>query len=131
MPGDIFNKRARLPKRERSYCSCLLKVRQKSKQNPYGICTHTIYNQHGKTRPTVDCSINYKMENIPIEQLRSLAKERKVSVFSYNKKTKKRKYSQKRTLIRRLEDDIVTKKSSRSKKQKKKTTKRSTKRSKK
>jgi hypothetical protein len=110
MPSNIFDKKTRLGKRERSYCSCLLKVREKSKVNPYGICTNTIYNKHGKTRPPVDCSINYIYENVPIEQLRSLAKERKISNYSYNKKTHRRTLTKKHILIRRLEDDVISKK---------------------
>jgi len=115
MPGDIFHKRTRLAKRERSYCSCLLKVREKSKVNPYGICTNSIYVQQGQRRPIVDCSINYKLENVPTEQLKLLAKERKVSVYSVNKKTKKRSLSKKHILIRRVQDDIITKKAKRNK----------------
>jgi hypothetical protein len=113
MPSNIFDKKTRLPKRERSYCSCLLRVREKSKINPYGVCTNTIYNRHGKRRPIVDCTINYIYENIPIEQLRALAKERKISIYSYNKKTKTRALTQNHILIRRLEDDIISKKSRR------------------
>jgi hypothetical protein len=111
MPSDIFDKKTRLGKRERSYCSCLLKVREKSKINPYGICTHAIYNSHGRKRPTVDCPINYIYENVPIEQLRALAKERKISIYSYNKKTKKRKLTPNHILIKRLENDVISKKS--------------------
>lgn len=116
MPKDIFHKRTRLPKRERSYCSCLLTVRAKSKVNPYGICTNSIYVQRGQKRPVMDCSINYKLENIPMDQLKFLAKERKVSLYSINKKTKKKSLTKKHILIRRLQDDIIFKKSKKIKK---------------
>lgn len=108
MPSDIFKKRANLTKRERKYCSCLLKVRDKSLVNPYAVCTSSIYSQQGKRRnKTVNCDINYKYEKIPMSQLRSLAKERKVSIYNKNKKG----LTKKATLIGRISKDITTKRS--------------------
>jgi hypothetical protein len=108
MPSDIFKKRTNLSRRERKYCSCLLKVRAKSKINPYGVCTNAIYSSQGKNRnKVVNCDINYEYEKIPMNQLRSLAKERKVSIYNKNKKG----MTQKKTLINRIHKDITTKRS--------------------
>ncbi len=75
MPENLFRKRARLTKRERKYCSCLLKVRDKVPSNPYAVCTKSIYNLQGVRRhKTVDCDSNYNYEKVPIDMLRSLAK---------------------------------------------------------
>jgi hypothetical protein len=107
MPGDIFRKHINLTKRERKYCSCLLKVRGNTKISPYAICTSSIYSQQGKHRnKTVNCDANYEYEKIPIAQLRSLAKERKVSLYNKNKKG----MTKKSTLINRLSKDIYSKK---------------------
>jgi hypothetical protein len=112
MPSDIFKKRANLTKRERKYCSCLLKVRDKSPINPYAICTSSIYSQQGKYRnKTVNCDINYEYEKIPMSQLRSLAKERKVSIYNKNKNKNKKGLTKKATLISRISKDITTKRS--------------------
>jgi len=105
---NMFIKRAPLSKRERKYCSCLLDVREKSKTNPYGICTRSIYTLQGKKRnKIVDCDINYNYEKIPIEKIRALAKERKVSIYNKNKnKPSSKTLSKKKTLINRLYNSI-------------------------
>ena len=107
---NIFIKRAPLTKRERRYCSCLLQVRDKSPVNPYAVCTSSVYSQQGVTRrKRVDCDVNYDYENIPTKMIKSLAKERKVSIKV--KKGKRSVDASKQTLINRLNRDIRTKKS--------------------
>ena len=110
MPANIFRKRAPLTKRERRYCSCLLNVRDKSPINPYAICTSSVYTQQGVTRrKRVDCDSNYEYENVPVEMLRSLAKEKKVPIHS--KVGNKKVMTPKKTLINRLYKHIYTRKS--------------------
>ncbi len=110
MPANIFRKRAPLTKRERRYCSCLLNVRAKSTVNPYAVCTSSVYSQQGVTRhKRVDCDSNYEYENVPVEMLRSLAKEKKVPIKS--KVGNKQVMTPKKTLINRLYKNIYARKS--------------------
>jgi hypothetical protein len=106
---NVFIKRAPLTKRERRYCSCLLQVRGKTPVNPYAVCTSSVYSQQGvKRRKRVDCDVNYDYDSIPMKMIKSLAKERKVSLKV--KKNKRSVDASKKTLINRLNKDIRTKK---------------------
>ncbi len=112
MPEDIFRKRASLSRRERKYCTCLLKVREKTKINPYAICTRSLYNLQGiKRRKTVDCDYNYNYEKIPVNMIRSLANERKVPIKGT--KSNRNKLTPKKTLINRLYRKITQRRSER------------------
>ena len=110
MPEDLFRKRAALSKRERKYCTCLLKVRPKTDINPYAICTKSLYNLQGVRRhKIVDCDYNYNYEKVPIEMLRSLAKERNVPIHS--KRANRKTLTPKKTLINRLHKKITERRS--------------------
>ena len=107
MPGEIFRKRAPLTKRERKYCSCLLKVRDKTqtKANPYAVCTSSIYSQQGVRRQkTVDCDTNYEYEKIPLKMLQSLAKEKKIPI--HTQVGTRKVLTKKKTLIGRLSKSL-------------------------
>lgn len=94
----MFVKRTPLSKRERKYCSCLLDVRdkqneqtQKTKYNPYAVCTNAVYTTQGKRRNKfVNCEASYNYEKLPAKSLRNLAKEKKLSVIKNNKLASKR-----------------------------------------
>tara|TARA_B110000285_G_C14734154_1_gene427817 strand:+ start:248 stop:562 length:315 start_codon:yes stop_codon:yes gene_type:complete len=70
---------------ERKYCSCLVKVRGKSLkknkiQNPYGICTKSVYSSRKKTmkyRPS--CLKNYDFNKLSYAQLKGLIIEKKIN----------------------------------------------------
>lgn len=107
MPKDIFKKHARLSKDGRKYCSCLLSLRDKGVNSPYGICTHSVYVTQGKERHNVDCQMNYNYDKLNMKQLKSLAREKKVSYK--NKKTKKD--VSKKILVNRLIREVGQNKS--------------------
>jgi hypothetical protein len=94
--SQMFVKRTPLTKRERKYCSCLLDVRdkqeeQKTKYNPYAVCTNAVYTSQGKRRNKfVNCEAAYNYEKLPAKSLRNLAKEKKLSVMKNNKMASKR-----------------------------------------
>ena len=113
MPENLFRPRAALTRRERKYCTCLLKARSKSTgYNPYAICTKSVYNLQGvKRRKTVDCDYNYNYEKVPIEMLRSLAKERGVPVRGV--KGNNKVLTPKKTLINRLSRKITERRTKR------------------
>ncbi len=94
--SQMFVKRTPLTKRERKYCSCLLDVRdkqeeQKTKYNPYAVCTNSVYTSQGKRRNKfVNCETSYDYEKLPVKSLRNLAKEKKLSLIKNNKIASKR-----------------------------------------
>ncbi len=94
--SQMFVKRTPLTKRERKYCSCLLDVRdkqeeQKTKYNPYAVCTNAVYISQGKRRNKfVNCEAAYNYEKLPAKSLRNLAKEKKLSLIKNNKIASKR-----------------------------------------
>jgi len=120
MPENLFKPRAALSRRERKYCTCLLKARNKSTEyNPYAVCTRSVYNLQGvKRRKTVDCDYNYNYEKVPIEMLRSLAKERGVPVHGV--KGNNKVLTPKKTLINRLSRKITERRTKRYKSYKEK-----------
>ena len=86
-----------LTKRERRYCSCLMKVRPKIK-NPYGICTNSVYNlQKTKRTKVVKCSKYYNFQKYNLKFLRAYAKEKNIKI------TNKGKYLTKKALVDKLE----------------------------
>ena len=100
----MFNKKSKLSPREHRYCSCLLKVRGKSKplrsdniQNPYGICTNSVYNLQDKKRTKrIGCLKNYDLNSITFYQLKALAIEKKIKVRD------KGRYISKKKILNRL-----------------------------
>merc|ERR1711935_1285785 len=80
-------KTKKLSKKEKKYCSCLMRVRPKI-NNPYGICTSAIYNKQGQKRnKIIKCSKYYDFSKYPLKILRPYAKEKKIK--NYNKLKKK------------------------------------------
>ena len=59
----IYSKKnSKLTEIEKKYCRCLIKVKD---ENPYGICTSSVYNKQGHTRnKIVKCSENYDFKNL-------------------------------------------------------------------
>ena len=74
---------------EKKYCSCLMKVRSKKIQNPYGICTDSVYGSRGKERnKMVNCSENYNFDKYNLGELKLYAKEKKIKgYYKMNKKS--------------------------------------------
>jgi hypothetical protein len=57
-------KKTKLSSIEKRYCRCLIKVRSRKIQNPYGICTSSVYNKQNKKRTKiVKCGKNYKSKS--------------------------------------------------------------------
>lgn len=100
----MFKKKTRLSKREKKYCSCLMKVRGKSKKlkrdkidAPYGICTNSVYNLQNKKRTKrISCLKNYDLSRFTFLQLKALAIEKKINI------RKKGHYISKRSLLNKL-----------------------------
>ena len=94
--------------KERRYCSCLMKVREKG-FNPYGICYKSVLRGKKSRKGTVPCSVNYTFKKFPNKQLMEYAREKRVSLKYKRGKNKGKKINRK-TLLRRL-DDYIKKKS--------------------
>jgi len=67
----------KLSKTEAKYCNCLMHVRPKN--NPYGICTKTVYKDQKRTK-RVDCDNHYDFSKYEMDELKALAKEKKIGV---------------------------------------------------
>ena len=94
--------------KERRYCSCLMKVREKG-FNPYGICYKSVLRGKKSRKGTVPCSVNYTFKKFPNKQLMEYAREKRVSLKYKRGKNKGKKINRK-TLLRRL-DGYIKKKS--------------------
>lgn len=94
--------------KERRYCSCLMKVREKG-YNPYGICYTRVLKGKKTRKGTVPCSVNYTFKKFPTKQLMKYAGEKKVSLKYKQGKNKGKKIDRK-NLLRRL-DNYIKKKS--------------------
>ena len=82
----MFNKKAKLSKVERKYCSCLAKVRSKI-QNPYGICTNSVYGSRLlKRTKRVSCLPNYQLSKLSKKQLSAYSVEKKLPIKNKTKK---------------------------------------------
>ena len=100
----MFKKKARLSTREKKFCSCLMKVRGKSKtlkkdriDIPYGICTNSVYNLQNKKRTKrISCLKNYDLSRFTFLQLKALAIEKKISI------RKKGRYISKKNILNKL-----------------------------
>jgi hypothetical protein len=79
----MFKNKSKLSRVERKYCSCLVKVRSKKIPNPYGICTNSVYGSRNISRKkAVGCSKYYNLNKLKKEQLKNLAREKKLSLKS-------------------------------------------------
>lgn len=119
-----FLKYSRLPLTERKYCSCVMAVRHRKyktkdiEMNPYAICTYNIYEKNRKSRSkTLDCGINYDLDNYHIDYLKAYAKERKIPITYVNSEGKRVPYA-KKTLINKLRQSMIEKKKDKIKKNK-------------
>ena len=82
-------KTKKLSSREKKYCSCLMKVRSKRIQNPYGICTSSVYGKGDKIRnKVIECTPHYNFKKYPLKYLKLYAKEKKIKGFSRMSKKK-------------------------------------------
>ena len=83
----MFNKKAKLSKVERKYCSCLAKVRAKIQDNPYGICTNSVYGSRSlKRTKRVSCLPNYQLSKLSKKQLSAYSVEKKLPIKNKTKK---------------------------------------------
>lgn len=74
-------------KLEGKYCSCLQKVREQKINNPYGICTQSIFGSRGSVRDkVVDCQPYYDYSKMTVKILKKKAKEKGISNYSKLKK---------------------------------------------
>jgi len=72
-----------LDKVEKKYCSCLMKVRSKKVNNPYGICTNAVYDSRNSVRDRViNCSKHYDFKKYNLKTLKLYAKEKKIKGYS-------------------------------------------------
>jgi len=73
---NLFKKYSKLSDIEKRYCRCLVKVKD---NNPYGICTSSVYNKQGFRRnKIVKCSANYNFKNFSYNLLKSYANKKKI-----------------------------------------------------
>lgn len=78
----------KLNPREKRYCSCLMKVRGKGIDNPYGICTSAVFINQGFTKnKMIPCTIHYDLKKYPLKILRPYAKEKKIKNFNTLKRS--------------------------------------------
>ena len=81
-------KTKKLTPREKRYCSCLMKVRGRGIDNPYGICTSSVYTKQGIIRDKIiKCTPNYDLSKYPLKILRPYAKEKKIKNYKTLKKS--------------------------------------------
>ena len=72
-----------LDKEEKKYCSCLMKVRSKKINNPYGICTNAVYSSRNSIRNRlVNCAKHYDFKKYNLKTLKLYAKEKKIKGYS-------------------------------------------------
>ena len=72
---------------ESKYCSCLQKVSQQKINNPYGICTQSIFGSRGSVRDkVVDCQPYYDYSKMTVKNLRKKAKENRLLNYSTMRK---------------------------------------------
>ena len=101
--GKTIKKKSNLTKREKKYCSCLMKVRATLKKSnprsPYAICTTSLYNaQNLKRTKRINCSKNYNFNVYNLNHLRQYAREKKIKIYEKGKLLNKSK------LIKRLNE---------------------------
>ena len=108
-----FLKYARMSRLDRKYCSCVMAVRHKKYKskdkdmNPYAICVNNIYLRRKKKKSkSLDCGINYDLDNYHMDYLKAYAKERKIPVTYVNNEGKRVGYA-KKTLINKLRASMI------------------------
>lgn len=99
----MIKKYSRIKKLDKKYCSCIFKVRGKylsqkdTIQNPYGICTNSVYLLKGLKRPKdIKCGKYIDFNKLTYKQLKSYLIEKKISTRN------KGKYISKKNLLKKL-----------------------------
>ena len=84
----MIKKSSKLSIVERKYCSCLAKVRPNTNSNnPYGICTNSVYGSRLlKRTKRVSCIPNYQLNKMSKKQLVAYAIEKKINTKNKTKK---------------------------------------------
>ena len=102
---DYFQTNARLNSTQRKYCHCLMTLRKNKKiTTPYPICTSFLkkrklldynlksnkynYKKSKKIPPKMNpkithCLMNYDLYKYDLEQIQSLAREKKIPIYYY------------------------------------------------
>lgn len=116
-----FLKYSRLARLDRKYCSCIMAVRHRKyktkdkEMNPYAICTSNVYLKRKKKKSkSLDCGINYDLDNYHMDYLKAYARERKIPLTYVNKEGKRVEYA-KATLIKKLRESMIKAKKEKSK----------------
>lgn len=111
-----FLKYTRMSRLDRKYCSCVMAVRHRKyktkdkEMNPYAICTNNVYIKRKKQRnKSLDCGINYDLDNYHINYIKAYARERKIPLTYVNSEGKRVNYA-KKTLINKLRNLMIKKK---------------------
>ena len=82
---------------KKKYCKCLLAVRAKN-QNPYGICTKSVYGSRGlKRTKRISCIKSINLKSLSYKQLTAYANEKKIKIRN------KGRFLSKKNLIRKIE----------------------------
>lgn len=92
--NTMIKKTKKLSKKERKYCSCIMKVRSRLKnrnpRSPYAICTYSLYNRKNlKRTKRIECSQYYNFNLYSVAHLREFAKEKKIKITKNGKPKKK------------------------------------------
>lgn len=83
----MFKKNAKLSTIQRKYCSCVVKVRGRILNNPYGICTKSIYHSRKKRRTKkVGCLKNLDIKKLSKNEIKGILLEKKIKTKSKTKK---------------------------------------------
>ena len=127
---DYFQTNARINATQRKYCHCLMTLRKNKKiKTPYPICTSFLkkkklldynmksnkynYKKSKKTLPKMNpkithCLMNYDLYKYDLDQIQSLALEKKIPIY-YNSSKKTKKFLSKNTLISKIKSQYLIK----------------------
>jgi len=111
--AKYYTPQSRLTKGQRKYCNCLMHVRGKG-QNPYGICRSVISKTAKRLRKIEpnqykpgtlfkgNCTLSYQYDDFSENEIRALAKEKKIVLTYKDKKTGKRFYYSRNVLVEKI-----------------------------
>ena|SRR5437016_6112315 len=73
-----------MPKRqEQKYCDCLKSVEAKgTAQNPYAVCTHSVYQTRGLKRPRISCTKETHSPPVIVAKTHRIGPNRKAPIDS-------------------------------------------------
>ena len=130
---DFFQTNARLNSTQRKYCHCLMTLRKNKKvTSPYPICTSFLkkkklldynlksnkynYKKSKKRAPQMNpkithCLMNYDLYKYDLDQIQSLALEKKIPIYYYKSSNKNRtkQFLTKNTLISKIKSKYLIK----------------------